>query len=79
VVDQVLSRGYDEPRYTGPRDSRILPSPWPFEEEESSPDLIGSSGWTAENKTNTNTSDQRLDNELDELLSTLSAPSPAAQ
>ncbi len=52
-----------------------MPSPWPFEEEESSPDPIGSSGWTAEN----NTSDQRLDNELDELLSTLSAPSPAAQ
>lgn len=82
VVDQVLSRGYDMPRYTGPRDSRILPSPWPFEEEESSPEPIGSSGWTADNNTTTNTtntSDQRLDSELDELLSTLSAPSPAAQ
>jgi hypothetical protein len=44
----------------------------------SSPDPIGSSGWTADN-TNPNTSDQRLDNDLDELLSTLSAPSPAAQ
>jgi hypothetical protein len=85
VIDEVVSSGDDSPRYTGSRDTRVIPSPYEYDDEELERLLQAKNGFPAQATLPTTSTSASidltsgLDHELEELLHALSPPSPRAQ